>query len=205
MNTGFNRSTDKIPMPRKIKNSARGNASKQVSKTAQVDDLSPAKHADQRLAVFIDVQNLYYSAKHLYNSKVNFGEIVKSAVANRKLVRAMAYVVRTKSGEEKPFFDALQQRGIETRIRDLQEYPGGLKKADWDVGITVDAIRISPNVDTIVLVSGDGDFFQLVEYLKNQGKRVECMSFGRTTSLRLKEYVDDYTDLDNQKKYLITT
>jgi uncharacterized LabA/DUF88 family protein len=163
-----------------------------------------AKHKNQRVAVFIDVQNLYYSAKNLFGKKVDFGAIVKTAVANRQLVRAFAYVVRTESGTEKPFHDALKSLGIEIRIRDLQEYPGGLKKADWDVGITVDAIRISNNVDTIVLASGDGDFLQLVEYLQNQGKRVEIVAFGRTTSSHIKEICDDFTDLEKeQNEYLI--
>jgi len=163
-----------------------------------------AQHKEQRVGVFIDVQNLYYSAKNLYHCKVNFGEILKTAVAGRKLVRAFAYVVRTKSGEEKPFFEALEKFGIETRVRDLQEYPGGLKKADWDVGITIDAVRISPSIDTIVLVSGDGDFMQLVEYLENQGKRVEIIAFGRTASSKIKEAADDFLDLEtNKKKYLI--
>ncbi len=165
-----------------------------------------AKHKDQRIAVFIDIQNLYYSAKNLYHAKVNFAEILKVAIAGRKLVRAFAYVVRTKSGDEKPFFEALESFGIEIRVKDLQEYADGLKKADWDVGITVDAIRISPGIDTVVLVSGDGDFLQLIEYLKNQGKRVEGISFGKTTSSKLKEILDDHVDLDKQaKKYLITT
>lgn len=163
-----------------------------------------AQHKEQRVGVFIDVQNLYYSAKNLYHCKVNFGEILKTAVAGRKLVRAFAYVVRTKSGEEKPFFEALEKFGIETRVRDLQEYPGGLKKADWDVGITIDAVRIAPSVDTIVLVSGDGDFLQLVEYLENQGKRVEVLAFGRTASSKIKESADGFLDLEtNKKKYLI--
>jgi uncharacterized LabA/DUF88 family protein len=163
-----------------------------------------AKHKNQRVAVFIDVQNLYYSAKNLFGKKVDFGAIVKTAVASRQLVRAFAYVVRTESGTEKPFHDALKNLGIEIRIRDLQEYPGGLKKADWDVGITVDAIRISNNVDTVILVSGDGDFLQLVEYLQNQGKRVEVIAFAKTTSSRLKEICDDFTDLEKeQNKYLL--
>jgi uncharacterized LabA/DUF88 family protein len=137
--------------------------------------MSLIKHISQRVAVLIDVQNLYHSAKNLYQARVNFQEILKSAVGQRSLIRAFAYVVRTKTGEEKPFFEALIKLGIETRVRDLQEFYGGLKKADWDVGITIDAIRISPSVDTIILASGDGDFLQLVEYLKNQGKRVEII------------------------------
>jgi uncharacterized LabA/DUF88 family protein len=114
-------------------------------------------------------------------------------------------VVKTKTGEEKAFFEALTKLGIETRIRDLQEFFGGLKKADWDVGITVDAIRISTSVDTIVLASGDGDFIQLVDYLKNQGKRVEVMAFSRTASSNLKKTVDEFIDLGKSpKKYLLT-
>jgi uncharacterized LabA/DUF88 family protein len=79
-----------------------------------------------------------------------------------------------------------------------------MKKADWDVGITIDAVKIAQSVDTIVLASGDGDFLQLVEYLKNQGKRVEVMAFGRSSSLRLKEVVDEFIDIEeNPEKYLL--
>jgi len=158
------------------------------------------KHIGQRVAVLIDVQNLYHSAKNLYGARVNFREVLKSAVANRNLIRVFAYVVRTKTGEEKPFFEALTKLGIETRVRDLQEFYGGLKKADWDVGITVDAIRIAPSIDTVVLVSGDGDFFQLVEYLKNQGKRVEIVAFSHSASLKLKESADEFIDLEKNPK-----
>lgn len=154
------------------------------------------KPREQRVEVLIDVQNLYHSAKNLYHAKVNFQEVLKQAVAGRKFIRAFGYVVRTKTGEEKPFFDAISKLGIETRVRDLQEWYGGAKKADWDVGIVIDAIRTSAGLDVIVLASGDGDFIPLVEYLKNQGKRVEIMAFGRTTSLKLKEVADEFIDLD---------
>ena len=162
------------------------------------------KPREQRVEVLIDVQNLYYSARNLYGQKVNFGEVLKTAVAGRKFIRAFAYVVRTKTGEEKPFFDALTKLGIETRFRDLQEFYGGAKKADWDVGIVIDAIRTSAGLDVIVLASGDGDFIPLVEYLKNQGKRVEVLSFGKTTSLKLKEAADEFIDLDlGLEKFLL--
>ncbi len=162
------------------------------------------KHSGQRLGILIDVQNLYHSAKNLYNARVNFKEVLKTAISQRTLIRALAYVVRTKTGEERPFIEALKKLGIETREKELQEYYGGLKKADWDVGITVDAIRIAPSVDVIVLVSGDGDFLQLVEYLKNQGKRVEVIAFGRSTSSKLKEAADEFIDLGkNPKKFLL--
>jgi len=162
------------------------------------------KHSGQRVALLIDVQNLYHSAKNLYGARVNFGAILKLAVSQRSLIRAFAYVVRTKTGEERAFFDALTKLGIETRVRDLQEFYGGLKKADWDVGITIDAVRIAPNVDAVILASGDGDFLQLVEYLKNQGKRVEVIAFGRSASSKLKEVADEFIDLEAApEKYLL--
>ena len=154
------------------------------------------KHKEQRVAVLIDVQNMYYSAKNLYQAKVNFSEILKESLAGRKLIRAFAYVVRTKTGEEKPFFEALTKLGFEIKVRDLQEYYGGLKKADWDVGISIDAVRINPTVDAIVLVSGDGDFVQLIDYLKNQGKRVEVVAFGRSASSKIREVADEFIDLE---------
>ena len=162
------------------------------------------KHIGQRVGAVIDVQNLYHSAKNLYKAKVNFGEILKLAVSGRNLIRAFAYVVRTKTGEEKPFFEALTKLGIETRVKDLQEFYGGMKKADWDVGIAVDAIRMAVSVDVIVIVSGDGDFASLVEYLKNQGKRVEVIAFGRSSSSHIREIADEFIDLEeNPTKYLL--
>jgi uncharacterized protein (TIGR00288 family) len=162
------------------------------------------KHKDQRVAVLIDTQNLYYSAKNLFDAKVNFKSVLESALADRKLIRAFAYVVQTKTREEKPFFEALINLGIETRVRPLQEFYGGLKKADWDVGIVVDAIRVATSVDVIVLASGDGDFIPLVEYLRNQGKKVEVIAFGKSTSSLLKESADEFTNIeDNPKQFLI--
>ncbi|MCF6277085.1 MAG: NYN domain-containing protein [Candidatus Magasanikbacteria bacterium] len=165
----------------------------------------PLKHPDQRVGVFIDVQNLYYSAKNLHSKKVNFGEIVKEAAEGRKLIRAIAYVVRTESKDEQPFFEALYNLGIETREKDLQIFFGGSKKADWDVGLTVDAIRLSASLDAVVLVSGDGDYVPLIEYIqKSAGKQVEVMAFGGTTSSKLIEAADAFTDLSEVgKKFLI--
>ena len=162
------------------------------------------KHKNQRVSVFIDVQNLYHSAKHLYKARVNFKEVVKTAVAGRSLVRAIAYVISTESGEEKGFFDALTKLGIETKQKELQVFFGGAKKADWDVGIAVDAMRLAPAVDAVVLCSGDGDFTPLEEQLQSMGKQVEVITFGKSASARLKEAADDFIDLcDEPEKYLL--
>ncbi len=162
------------------------------------------KHIGQRVGVLIDVQNLYHSAKNLYGARVNFREVLKLAVSKRNLIRAFAYVVRTKTGEEKAFHEALSKLGIEMRVKDLQEFYGGAKKADWDVGLAIDAIKLASNTDTLVLVSGDGDFVPLVEYLKNQGKRVEVLAFGRSASSHLREEADEFIDLENSpNKFLL--
>lgn len=163
------------------------------------------KHSAQRVAIFIDVQNLYHSARNLYNARVNFKEVLKTAVAGRELVRAIAYVIRTESGEEKPFLEALEKIGIETKIKDLQIFPGGVKKADWDVGIAMDAIKLAPKVDAVILMSGDGDFIPLINNLHEVGGvQVEVVAFGRSSSQKLKEVIDDFTDLGSDpKKYLM--
>lgn len=162
------------------------------------------RHEKQRVGIFIDTQNLYHSAKNLYKAKVNFGNVVREALGNRVLIRAVAYVASTESGEEQAFFEALNKLHIETRTKDLQIFSGGAKKADWDVGIAVDAIKMAPKLDVIVLATGDGDFVPLVEYLKSLGCQVEAIAFGRSTSGRLKEVVDDFTDMcGDPRRYLI--
>jgi uncharacterized LabA/DUF88 family protein len=162
------------------------------------------KHKEQRVGVFIDTQNLYHSARNLYKARVNFGAVLKDAVAGRALVRAVAYVITTEAGDEKNFFEALEKLGIETKTKDLQIFAGGAKKADWDVGLAVDAIKMSPRLDSVVIISGDGDFVPLVEYLQTIGVQVEVVSFGKSTSGKLREAVDDFVDLsENPKKYLI--
>jgi uncharacterized LabA/DUF88 family protein len=162
------------------------------------------RHPEQRVAVLIDTQNLYHSAKNLYKSKVSFGDVVRAALGDRKLIRALAYVVHTESGEEAPFFDALNKLGIEIKTKDLQIFYGGAKKADWDVGMAVDAIKLAHKVDAIVIATGDGDFIPLVEYVKSQGCQVEAISFGRSSSSGLRKAVDDFIDLDEDpQKFLI--
>lgn len=161
------------------------------------------KHKDQRVVVLMDVQNLYHSAKNIFGARVNFKEVLRAAVAGRKLIRAMGYVIKSDTVEEKAFFGALTKSGIETRSKDLQIFPGGMKKGDWDVGIAVDAIRMAPLYDVMILVSGDGDFIPLVEYLKNQGRQVEVMAIGRSASTKLKEIADEFNDLGAEKERFI--
>lgn len=159
----------------------------------------------QRVGVFVDVSNMYHCAKHLYDAYVNFGQVLKDVVGQRQLIRAIAYVVKADLDQEKAFFEALKRAGYEVKSKDLQVFPGGIKKGDWDVGLAVDTITLADRLDAVVLVTGDGDFVPLVSFLKhNKGSRVEVVAFGRSCSGKLMEEADEFLDLDkNPKKYLI--
>lgn len=160
----------------------------------------------QRVGVFVDVQNMYYSARYAYNAKVNFKSILEEAVGSRILIRAIAYGIKTEEVEkESAFFEALEHIGFQVKAKDLQIFYGGAKKGDWDIGIAMDMIELAPKLDTLVLVSGDGDFIPLVLHLQRAfGCRVEVMAFGKSASSKLAETADSFTDFDdNSKKFLI--
>ncbi|MCJ7428935.1 MAG: NYN domain-containing protein [Candidatus Nanohaloarchaeota archaeon QJJ-5] len=160
-------------------------------------------HPDQRVAVMVDVQNMYYSAKNLYDTKVNFKNLLDTAVANRELVRALAYVIKADTNDESNFFEALRKIGFEVRIKELKEFKGGQKKGDWDMGMAIDAIKIADKIDTLILVTGDGDFRSLVDHLRARGVRVEGMSFGRSTAKELKEGVNNFIDMEDKKDRML--
>lgn len=160
---------------------------------------------EQRVGVLVDIQNLYYSARVLHKKKVNFGALLKESVGDRKLIRAMAYGIKTVEGLEEKFFDALGKQGFEVKTKDLQIFPGGAKKGDWDVGIAVDAIKMSKSLDAIILMSGDGDYLPLMEYLQGTtGCRVEIVAFVESTNKKLMETADNFINIsENKKKFLI--
>lgn len=163
-----------------------------------------AKFKEQRVGMLVDVQNMYYSARILYSKKVNFKNVLVMGTAGRKLIRAIAYGIKTVEGMEEKFFDALEKSGFEVKTKDLQIFPDGSKKGDWDVGIAMDAVKMAQSLDVIILVSGDGDYLPLVEYIQNTtGCRVEVMAFKESVSAKLSEEVDDFTNLSEDKKQFL--
>ena len=184
-------------------------------------------YSNQRVGIFVDVQNLYHSAKNLYQGRVNYAELIKHLVDGRQLIRALAYVVKSEGVEpqrppaalrgraprvpavqaheananglssEASFFEALEKAGLELRMKDLQIYAGGMKKADWDVGMAVDAIRMSSFLDVIILVTGDGDFLPLIDYLRwGAGRVVEVAAFRRSASSKIQEEADTFINIE---------
>lgn len=162
------------------------------------------QYPSQRVGVFVDVQNMYYSARALYEQRVDFGEILKEAIGDREIIRAVAYVIQADKEEEQTFFDALQERGFELRTKELLNFHGGNSKGDWDIGIAMDIVSMVDKLDVIVLVSGDGDFSELLRYVKSRGARAEVMAFGSSASSQLRLEADAVFDLSQDpKRFLI--
>ncbi len=165
---------------------------------------SPGQFPQQRVGIFVDIQNMYYSARAVHNKKVNFKNVLEEAVSNRQLVRAIAYGITTEEAHEEEFHQALSSQGFEVKTKPLQTFIGGHKKGDWDVGIAMDILRLEPKIDVAVLASGDGDFIPLVEYAKRQGLRMELIGFKESTSSSLIEAADSFIDLSQKtSKFLI--
>ncbi|MFC4246694.1 NYN domain-containing protein [Natribaculum luteum] len=152
-------------------------------------------HPGQRVAVLVDAQNLYHTAQSIYSRNIDYSELLEEAVEDRQLTRAIAYVIRADAPEEESFFEALVDIGFETKIKDIKRFADGTKKADWDVGMSLDAVTLANHVDTIVLCTGDGDFSRLCSHLRHEGVRVEVMAFEASTADELVEEADDFLDL----------
>lgn len=156
---------------------------------------------NQRVGIFVDVQNLFYSAKWQYKARVNFEKLMDKLNAKRKLIRALAYVVQTPDIDQKHFFEMLQRNGYELRVKQLRVRPDGSSKGDWDMGIAIDTIAMADRLDVIILVSGDGDFVDLVNMLKGRGVHVEVASFPKSTAAELISAANLYIPIDKELLY----
>ncbi|HOX40109.1 MAG TPA: NYN domain-containing protein [Candidatus Brocadiia bacterium] len=150
----------------------------------------------QRVAIFIDVQNMFYSAKTLHQSKIDYSKLLETIVSGRQLVRAIAYIVQKPDVDQTSFLDALDRLGYEIKAKELRIRPDGTSKGDWGMEIAIDALTLAPKVDTTVLVTGDGDFVPLVYALRAQGCRMEVVSFDRSTSTDLIRAADRFIPID---------
>ena len=164
----------------------------------------------ERVAVFVDGANLYHSIKNYYSGILDYGRLLEAATAGRRLLRATFYIVEKQDPEEGGFSSArsfvynLNRFGYKVRSKPLIMHesftPEGERsvshKGDWDIGIVVDMMRLSDHADTYVLVSGDGDYVEAVEYIQSEkGIRVEVISAGQCTSQALLDICDRHTDL----------
>src|ERR671932_2679151 len=167
--------------------------------------------ATERVAVFVDGANLYHSIKNYYKGVLDYARLLSAAVGDRKLLRATFYIVEKQETDEtqgtpsaRSFVYNLNRFGYKVRSKPLVVHetlsPDGERvvshKGDWDMGIVVDMMRLADHADTYVLVSGDGDYVEAIEYLQSEkGLRVEVISAGQCTSQALLDVCDTHTDL----------
>ncbi len=147
------------------------------------------------VGVFVDVSNLFYSAKSA-GVEVNYCRLLEHAVAGRDLIRASAYTgVDPENPNQRKFIDFLRANGYKVICKDIHKYEGGRIKANLDIEIAVDIMLLSENLDVVVLVSGDGDFVRLVDSIQMKGVRCEVISFGISTSNELIDVADHFTEI----------
>jgi uncharacterized LabA/DUF88 family protein len=149
----------------------------------------------ETIALFVDSQNLYYSARMGYAAKVNYEKLLRLITGQRKLIKAYAYIVQPPEGDVKPFATSLERIGYIVKTKDVRTRANGSAKANWDMGMALDILGILDRVDTIVLASGDGDFVPLVDFIKGKTKRVEIFAFPDNTAYDLKEKADRFEPL----------
>ena len=170
------------------------------------------KNPGSTVAVFVDGANLYHSIKSYYKGVLDYQRLLEAAVADRRLLRATFYIVEKEEVEEgagaRSFVYNLNKFGYKVRSKLLTAHetttPDGERtithKGDWDIGIVVDMMRLAAHADAYVLVSGDGDYVDAVEYLQSEkGIRVEVVSAGQCTSQALLDVCDSHTDLGEIK------
>ena len=176
--------------------------SEQDSKRGRAPKSTIIQDNDQRTVILVDVQNMFYSAKLLHQSKVDYGKLLEGLVGNRQLVRAIAYIIQKSDVDQRGFHEALQRFGYELKVKELKiranDSGGTSAKGSWDVGLTVDAMAMANKVDTFVLVTGDGDYIPLVHTLRSQGCRVEVCSFERSTAADIIKSADQYIPIQDE-------
>jgi len=155
----------------------------------------------QRVAVFVDVQNMYHSAKKTYGRNLSYAKMLRSCVRNRRLIRSLAYVIDREGVDQVSFLDHLRYCGFEVRKREVIERMDGSRKAEWELGIAVDMIRMADKVDVVIIVSGNGVFADVVPLLKTRGVKVECCAFRESMSDQLMRSVDQYHLLTEDHLY----
>ena len=176
----------------------------------KVSDLLNRDRAFKNLSVgvFVDMQNLYYGAKNTLKKKINFANLLNLALRGRCLYRAIAYLVDLEKVNQDGFIHVLRSLGYEVKLKEPKKFYNWDRveyKADWDMGIAIDAIAMAENgkVDVVVLISGDGDFVDLINFLKAKGIKVEVISFKSITAKELIGASNEYFDLEEFSDYIV--
>lgn len=121
----------------------------------------------KKIAVFADVQNIYYTSRQAYGKQFNYRKLWQKLSEQGEIVHAYAYAIDRGDNQQQKFQSMLKHLGFEVKLKPYIQRSDGSAKGDWDVGITIDVMEISPHVDTVILLTGDGDFAILLDKVKS--------------------------------------
>lgn len=151
----------------------------------------------EKVAIFVDVQNVYYTVREAYKRNFDYNKFWAEATAGREVVKAIAYAIDRGDRKQQEFQNILRAIGFEVKLKPYIQRADGSAKGDWDVGITLDAIEYAEQADVIVLASGDGDFDLLVNKIREvHGKKVEVYGVPQFTAASLMRAASEYNPID---------
>lgn len=149
-----------------------------------------------RALVLADIQNLYHTARAAHQKNIDYNQLWAELSSRYEIAHAFAYAVDRGDPKQQQFQNILRAIGFTVRLKPFIQRADGSAKGDWDVGITIDAMEFSKEVDTVILLSGDGDFAMLTEHLRNRhNNRIEVYSVEALTAQSLIRTADRYVSL----------
>ena len=153
----------------------------------------------KKVVLFVDVQNVYYTARQIFGRNFDYNKFWLKATAGREVIKAVAYAIERGDQKQHEFQNILRAIGFEVKLKPFIQRSDGSAKGDWDVGITIDAMEYADSADVVVLVSGDGDFDLLVNNLRiERGKRVEVYGVSELTSTSLIKAASEFMPIDKE-------
>lgn len=159
---------------------------------------SSKKDAIETVAVFVDVQNMFYAARKQHAARLDYAKLLPYILKERKLFKAIAYVIENPDIDQSGFFSMLSHHDFRIKSKPLIQRANGSQKGDWDMGMALDILSIIDRVDVVALVSGDGDFSGLVNLIKQKGIKVEGYGFPMNTAIDLKEALDGFFPIGDE-------
>ncbi len=152
----------------------------------------------KRIALFVDVQNIYYTCREAYQRQFNYRKLWQHLNAQGNIVSAIAYAIHRGDDGQLKFQDALRHIGFELKLKPFIQRSDGSAKGDWDVGITIDVLDTAPNVDTVILLSGDGDFAILLEKITQKyDVKTEVYGVPQLTAKSLMDAATQFNPIDD--------
>ena len=150
-----------------------------------------------RIAIFVDVQNIYYTTRDAFGRQFDYNKLWATLAGRGDIVIANAYAIHRGDEKQLKFQSALKQIGFNVKLKQFIQRKDGTAKGDWDVGITIDVLECAAQVDSVILLSGDGDFGLLMEHIRNRHSvRTEVFGVPQLTARALSETVDEFHAID---------